>query len=100
MDLAFTSDLCGAQTASSLNSIWVAFSAFQSRYPNTFTPYENIGHSFGSRRRDQVSMFHASPQREGELDMAKDSGDVIALQLLDTSRRFKGERIGKNSPSF
>jgi hypothetical protein len=27
--------------------------------------------------------------------MPKDSGDVIALQLLDTSRRFKGERMGK-----
>ena len=53
-----------------------------------------------NRRRDQVSMFHASPQREGKLDMPKDSGDVTALQLLDTSRRFKGERMRKNSPPF
>ncbi len=42
-----------------------------------------------NRRSDQVSIFHASPQREGELDMPKDSGDVTALQLLDTSWRFK-----------
>ena len=51
-----------------------------------------------NRQRDQVSMFHASPQREGELDMPKDSGDVIALQLLDTFRLFKCERMGTNSP--
>ena len=42
-----------------------------------------------NRRRYQVNIFHASPQREGELDMPKDSGDVTALQLLDTSWRFK-----------
>ena len=45
-------------------------------------------------------MFHASPQREGELDMPKDSGDVTALQLLDTSRRFKAKRKGENSHSL
>jgi hypothetical protein len=32
--------------------------------------------------------------------MPKDSGDVTALQLLDTSRRFKGKRMGRNSSSF
>lgn len=30
--------------------------------------------------------------------MPEDSGDVIALRLLDTSRRFKGERMGKIVP--
>ena len=42
-----------------------------------------------NRRSPQVSMLSASPQREGELDRPKDSGDVTTLQLLDTSRRFK-----------
>jgi hypothetical protein len=30
--------------------------------------------------------------------MTLDSGDIIALRLLDTSRRFKGERKGKIVP--
>ena len=51
-----------------------------------------------NRRSNQVSMFHASPQREGELDIPEDSGDVTALQLLDTSRRFKAKRKGKIAP--
>jgi hypothetical protein len=51
-----------------------------------------------NRRSGQVSMLSASPQREGELDMPKDSGDVTALQLLDTFRRFKAMRKGKIVP--
>ena len=53
-----------------------------------------------NKRGDQVSMLSASPQREGELDRPKDSGGVTALQLLDTSRRFKAKRKGENSSSL
>jgi hypothetical protein len=43
-------------------------------------------------------MFHASPQREGELDMPKDSGDVTALQLLDTPGVSRVSACGKIVP--
>ena len=51
-----------------------------------------------NRLRDQASVFHASRQREGELDMPKDSGDVTALQLLDTPGVSRVSACGKIVP--
>jgi hypothetical protein len=39
-----------------------------------------------------------SPQRRGDWAGTEGSDDVTALQLLDTSRRFKAKRKGENSP--